>query len=247
MTSAAQPGGSSAVHQLIVEFVGDRRVLSPGDELTFGRAADLVLDHNPNLHRVLGRFSWASDLWWLTNVGSAIPVTLADEHGASSLKVAPGASVSITFDEARLTFDAGVAAYELRLQQLGGPSIQPVADSRTAPDAEATNMPASLPLTDEQRLLLVALAEHELRDLPSGRGMGTNRQIAARLGWTVTKFNRKLDRLCRRFAGAGVAGLVGDSSTLARDRRLRLVEHALHAGVISRADLPLLDRATSHQ
>jgi hypothetical protein len=37
-----------------------------------------------------------------------------------------------------------------------------------------------------------------------------------------------------------VSGLRGSSDALAKDRRLRLVDHALHAGVVSVADLELL-------
>ena len=73
--------GSAA--QLVVEFVGDERVLDPDEELTFGRAADLVIDENRYLHRVLGRFSYAKGTWWLTNVGSAIPLTVSDVAGPS--------------------------------------------------------------------------------------------------------------------------------------------------------------------
>ena len=62
-------------------------------------------------------------------------------------------------------------------------------------------------------------------------------------GWTITKFNRKLDGLCRKYAAAGVGGLRGSSDLLARDRRVRLVDHVVHAGVISAADLALLDAA----
>ncbi len=41
---------------LIVDFVGQVRTLAPGESLSFGRAADLVVDDaNRNLHRVVGR------------------------------------------------------------------------------------------------------------------------------------------------------------------------------------------------
>ena len=66
-----------------------------------------------------------------------------------------------------------------------------------------TTTASSLPLTDEQRLLLVALAEPRLRDVPGSEQMPTNRQIAHMFGWTITKFNRKLDGLCIKYAAAG--------------------------------------------
>jgi hypothetical protein len=88
----------------------------------------------------------------------------------------------------------------------------------------------------------VALCEPRLRG-DTANELGTNRQIASRLGWTITKFNRKLDWLCQKYAAAGVSGLRGSSDLLARDRRLRLVEHALDAGVVTARDLALLPPA----
>ena len=77
----------------------------------------------------------------------------------------------------------------------------------------------------------------------SSNELPTNRQIAARLGWTITKYNRKLDWLCQKYASAGVSGLRGSSDLLARDRRVRLVEHALDTGVVTAADLSRLPGA----
>ena len=99
-------------------------------------------------------------------------------------------------------------------------------------------------MSPEQRLLLVALAEAQLRDPSAALDLPTNRQIAHRLGWKITKYNRKLDGLCVKFAAAGVSGLRGSSDALARDRRLRLVDHAVNAGVVTPDDLALLPDPT---
>ena len=230
-------------HDLVVEFVGDERALSPGDELTFGRAADLVVDENPYLHRVLGRFSWRDGMWWLANTGSSIALRLSDATSPSFVKVAPGVRVPVTFESSRLAFEAGASNYELRVELLTefGP-----ADERPdegAPDAEATTSASDLPLNDEQRLLLVALAAPALRDAGAEPELPTNREVAATLGWTITTFNRKLDGLCRKYSAAGVSGLRGSSDLLARDRRLRLVEHVVTSGVVGPDDRALLDGA----
>src|SRR4029078_11088803 len=63
-----------------------------------------------------------------------------------------------------------------------------------------------LMLTDEQRLLLLALAEGTLRDPHQREDLPTNRAVARRLGWSITKFIRKLDNLCDRFTRLGVGG-----------------------------------------
>ena len=236
--------------RLAVEFLGEQRLLSPGEELTFGRAADLVVDENRYLHRVLGRFSSAAGWWWLTNLGSSIPVTISDAKSPSFTKLAPGATTVISFDSASVSFEAGGATYELLVDVLRDESVD-AADADEDDDdeqdtgwsAEVTTTASSLPMSSEQRLLLVALAEAQLRDPSAVLDLPTNRQIAAGLGWTITKYNRKLDGLCVKFAAHGVSGLRGSTDALARDRRLRLVDHALHAGVVTPADLPLLDAA----
>lgn len=233
-------------HDLVVEFAGDERVLNPGAELTFGRSADLVIDENRYLHRLIGRFTWANGMWWLVNTGSSIALRLADASGPSYAKVAPGATVPLAYESAVLTFEAGGRPYELRLELLvDNPLLELDAgrgDTVGSPDLEATTTAGSLPLNDEQRLLLVALCESRLDDSPSHE-LPTNRQIASRLGWTITKYNRKLDWLCQKYAAAGVSGLRGSSDLLARDRRVRLVEHALDSGVVTAADLSLLPGA----
>ena len=53
----------------------------------------------------------------------------------------------------------------------------------------------------------------------------------------MTKFNRKLDGLCAKYSKAGVAGLHGSSDRLAKDRRTRLAEHVVEAGIVTLDDL----------
>jgi len=232
--------------ELIVSFVGDERVLAPGEELTFGRSGDLVIDENRYLHRVLGRFTFANGLWWLVNVGSSIPLTVSDTSGPSFARVSPGSSMALSFESSLVAFEAGNRNYELAVDVVDGGFDDALLDSDSNDDPpegwsdEVTTTASSLPMSAEQRLLLIALAEGRLRDPGSNVEMPTNRQIAHRLGWTITKYNRKLDGLCSKFAAAGVSGLRGSSDALAKDRRLRLVEHALHAGTVSAADLALL-------
>ena len=69
----------------------------------------------------------------------------------------------------------------------------------------------------------------------------TNRAAATRLGLRMPQFNRGLDRLCTKLTRQGVTGLGGDSANLAVDRRERLVEWAVTNGVVTVADLPMLD------
>ena len=246
MSTARVAGTDARGSELIVNFVGDERVLAPGDELTFGRSGDLVIDENRYLHRVLGRFTFASGMWWLVNTGSSIPLTVSDTSGPSFARVSPGSSVALSFESSLVAFEAGNRNYELAVDVVDGGLDDALIDA-DGPDEqselwsdEVTTTASSLPMSAEQRVLLVALAEGRLRDPGATVEMPTNRQIAHRLGWTITKYNRKLDGLCTKFAAAGVSGLRGSSDALAKDRRLRLVDHALHAGTVSFADLDLL-------
>ena len=83
-----------------------------------------------------------------------------------------------------------------------------------------------------------------LRRGPGGKGqIPSSNQAAERLGWTLTKFNRKLDNVCEKLARIGVSGLVGASGQSASSRRVRLVEYAVATRLITDADLVLLDDA----
>jgi hypothetical protein len=64
---------------------------------------------------------------------------------------------------------------------------------------------------------------------------------AQRLGWSLTRFNRKLDNVCDKLDRQGVPGLRGGVAASATNRRVRLVEYAVASRLITRDDLPLLD------
>jgi hypothetical protein len=230
---------------LRVDFCGELTVVEPGDELTFGRSADLHIDANRHLHRVLGRFWSRGDAWWLTNEGRTITIQIADADSRSSVLLAPGSEIALSFPNSILRFRAGVTDYELIVQvpDRGASADEDTDDDLLSGDDEEmgdTIALGDLMLTDEQRLLLLALAEPTLRDPHTTEDLPTNRAVARRLGWSITKFNRKLDNLCNRFSKLGVGGLRGSVDQLATDRRRRLVEHAIESGLIDRTQLDRL-------
>ncbi len=225
--------------QLVLEFIDETHIIDRDGELTFGRQGDVVIDDNKYLHRILGRIVYRDGTWWLGNVGTAIAMQVADGDGQSYTRLAPGASVPIAFPWTKVTFEAGGASYELDIRIEGSvPDLE--LDGLDREFSEATETAVSIALSDDQRLLLTALAESRLR--PTGDdALPTNRQVASRFDWTITKFNRKLDSLCRKFSRAGVRGLQGTSDGVARDRRQRLVDYVLDAGIIGVDDLTRLD------
>ncbi len=232
-----------------VDFCGEIRQVDVGRSLTFGRAADLVIDDNQFLHRRVGQLEHRSGLWWLDNIGTRIPLSVKDLTSRSQVTLAPGRSLAISFPSAAVQFSAGRSNYELEISvplPLDRPMLRLVGDDEAAStatdgDGETISL-ANVPLTVDQKLLIVALAEPTLRSGEADVETPSNRAAAHRLGWTITRFNRKLDNVCDRLTRAGVSGVRGQAGDLASDRRVRLVEHAVSSGLVTSDDLALLDR-----
>lgn len=233
-------------HRLTVDLAGEIVELMPptldGDgplQTTFGRVADIEVDTNRYLHRRVGAFRWRRGGWWLHNLGSAIVLEVADLASASRVSVAPGAAVPLSFARSIVRFQAGPSTYELLLNQsvLTAPT-DTWADDDDDEDDEPTVTSSSVPLNTEQRLLLAGLAQRRLRDPGAPvSSLATNREVTEHLGWTKTKFDRKLDNLCVKFANRGVPGLVGGQGSTAALRRERLIDHVLVVGLIGPDDL----------
>ena len=97
-------------HDLVVEFAGERHLVS--DRLTFGRSGDIELDTNRHLHRLVGEFARRDGVWWLTNLGTRVFVTLVAEDG-SRADLAPGASHALTSEHGSVRIAVGTARYQL--------------------------------------------------------------------------------------------------------------------------------------
>jgi hypothetical protein len=235
--------------ELTVDYVGERLVVGAGGSLTFGRAADLVVDaDNLYLHRIVGRFVGLGALWWIENHGQHIELDVESDTGVRAhlpARTSVGPHVGdaprapLVGSRSSIRFTAGGTRYELDayhggapLPELGAPPVE----------GRETSQFGRVDLTAEERILLAALAEPVLRD-QAGAGpdrLPTNREVAARLGWSLTKFNRKLDYLCVRLAKVGVRGLQGGRGAEATNRRWRLVEHAVSARLVTAEDLTAL-------
>lgn len=225
--------------RLTVEFAGDFHHVFPDDgACTVGREGTVAIDDNPFLHRHFLRLSRAEGMWWLANVGTRLTATVTDGGGRVQAWLAPGARLPLVFHATSVIFTAGPTTYELTLY-VDAPKFQEVVP--TSGDVGAATIGA-VHLTRAQRLLVLVLAEPMLRR--EGAGMSeipTSAKAAERLGWTVTRFNRKLDNVCEKLARVGVPGLRGGKGGYATNRRMRLVEHAIAARLVTRSDLPLLD------
>lgn len=223
---------------LAVEFCGEWHRLRPGATFEVGRDADLCVDDNPYLHRRFLRLEAEGDLWWLANVGTRLSATVCDTSGGVQSWLPPGARLPIVFPLTAVIFTAGPTTYEFFVH-LANPSYQVT----SAPDTPvgATTVGA-VSWTLSQRQLILALAEPLLRREGSGLSeIPSSAEAARRLGWALTRFNRKLDNVCDKLDRIGVSGLRGGPGAHATNRRARLVEYAVSSRLVTAADLPLLD------
>ena len=222
-----------------VVFSGEVHIVEPGGIFTIGRDADLSVDTNHFLHRAFLQLSCSGGMWWLANVGSRLSATVSSASGAVQSWLSPGARLPLVFDDSTVVFSAGPTTYEVSLHLESAPYGVSARVHESA-SGEETILPVSF--TASQKRLIVALAEPMLRregvsvsELPSSAA------AAERLGWSISKFNRKLDFVCEKLDRFGVPGLRGGPGRLATNRRARLVEYAVSSQLIGRMDLPLLE------
>ena len=229
---------AGAADALTVEFAGEEFSVAPEAVFTVGREGDLAIDDNLFLHRTFLTIQHVEGIWLLSNVGSRLSATVTDSGGRVQAWLAPGARLPLVFASTSVIFSAGPTTYELTIHA-AEPTFH---DTQRPADDDGLSTIGEVPLTHSQRVMILALAEPVLRR--EGTGMSelpTSAQAAERLGWTLTRFNRKLDNVCDKLDRIGVPGMRGGVRSYATNRRVRLVEHAMAARLVTREDLPLLD------
>ena len=221
-----------------VFFCGEEYVVESGCQFTVGREADLSLDDNPYLHRRFLQIEWTDGLWWIHNIGTRIVATVVDGSGMMQAWLGPGARLPLVFDPVVVVFSAGATTYEFDIEVPGATFMR----GGIHEDANGETTVGEVRLTPTQFLLVLALAEPWLLQVGSGSAdVPRSTQAAQRLGWSLTKFNRKLDIVADKLDRLGVGGLRGGRGSHAMHRRARLVEFAVFSKLVSRADLYLLD------
>jgi len=222
---------------VVVEYCGEWFQVSAGQEFTIGRQADLALDDNPFLHRELLSVRHEGGFWVLSNIGKRLPVTVTDGAARFQAWLPPGARLPLVFGRVSAVLSAGPTTYEISI------FVAEPLFSETHPSRLVNKSPiVNVTLTTSQKVVILALAEAMLLSEEGTIGdIPTSAAAARRLGWTVTRFNRKLDNVCEKLDRAGVTGLRGGARSYATNRRVRLVEYAIAASLVTRADLSLLD------
>lgn len=227
---------------LRIEFCGEWFESTPDRPFVVGREGDLVIDDNPYLHRRFLVLSEEGGLWWMVNEGGLLSATVSDASGGVQAWLPPGARLPIVFPRLTVMFSAGSTTYDFTIHS----PASPYSTSGLLADRDGTTTIGVVPLTSSQRLMVLALAERVLRQDSPGRGrIPSSSEAAARLGWPLTTFNRKLDNVCEKLDRVGVQGLRGGREKLATERRQRLVEYAVASRLVSVDDLSLLPPAPS--
>ena len=225
---------------IAVEFLDESYVVDDDEVFRFGRDGDLVLDDaNPYMHRTVGTIARTGSVWVIQNVGRTTELTITTSSGKRS-EVPSGGTEALLDDTIDVQFSSGPSTYGFRIRMVEPPEL-PEPPEPTAQQTATTDF-GVVSLNAEQRAMLAAFAEPRLRE---GAGTRTpvppNAAVAARLGWSGKKLDRKLDYLCRRLTERGVRGLRGQIGDEAVDRRQRLVDHVVLAGLVTAVDLELLD------
>lgn len=222
-------------------FCGEEFPAVSGRQLTIGRSGDVEIDDNPYLHRSFLVVVQEGGLWWLSNVGSTLTATVADDRGRFQAWLGPGARIPLALNRILVWFTAGPTTYDFEII-VDDPAFVSVMPDPATQDHSGETTVGRVSFTADQKLLMVALCESFLsRSYPGTSQIPSSAVAAARIGWTVTKFNRKLDNVCQKLADAGTRGLHGGIGRLASNRKARLVEHALSTRLVTVQDLLLLD------
>jgi len=209
-----------------------------------GREGDLPMGDNPYLHRRFLEVSYEHGFWWLTNIGQTMSATVFDPSSCLQAWLRPGGRIPLVFGRVDVLFTAGPLSYSVAVVDddpiwHDNPDTDPL--SRNAGLLSSTTV-GSCTWTAAQRLAIVALAEPMLmRDSMQGVAhIPSNSDAARRIGWTVKRFEKKIDNICAKLDELGVEGVRGGLQSHASARRSRLVEWAVSTGLVSSADLVLL-------
>lgn len=225
---------------LQLDFAGEIFQIEQDKVFTIGRMGDLAISDNPFLHRKFLTLSFADGLWWVSNVGDRVAAQLSDADQLTRTVLSPGARVPLVFGSMLLTFSAGNTGYELELD-LATPLYRPALVSTGQESGDTTV--GGIEFTESQLLAILVLAEPVLRRVGTGSWqIPTAVEAARRLGWTQTRFNRKLDNVCDKLDRIGVKGLHGGPGKEAKNRRANLVDYAVSSRLVIPEQLPMLEQ-----
>jgi hypothetical protein len=217
-----------------------RWLLRPGRRLTFGRAGcEIPFGSDPpdtEISRHAGTLSESEGAVVVASTGRH-PLLLLDDDGAAQRTIAPGQALSAYWVRFRIVaLGRHGARYEIEVLHNR---------VRRASAGEDT-IHRQVRLTPTERKLLAALCEERLRSNRPTAPFATYRQIAERVSRDDNYVRNRLAAVRTTLSSLGVPGLQQDEGPSGRrlpDYVNRLGEWALAAGIVTPADLVLLDES----
>lgn len=220
---------------VVITFAGERRELTPGDILTFGRAESCTLcldDTDLGISRLAGSVEHDAGTWWLLNRSAVRPLDLIDEIGIRTVlppgrRVAIAGAVTVVVEGSALRHAIGVAS---NVPDAFGASMGTTSDVRPTATGEVL-------INAADRLALVALFGGYLEPFPRyDPHPRSYADAAARLGLPRTTLVKRVEYLRTRLSNAGMPNLLGENALQ------HLAEWALTTGMLKREDLDLVPR-----
>ena len=159
--------------KVTVVFCGEEYSVSPETGLTIGRNGDVEVDDNPYLHRTFLVVSFENGFWWLSNTGSTLTATVADEQGLFQAWLNPGAKIPLAMKKLIVWFTAGPTTYDFEIHVASPAFTSVTADAPDDGDREGDDEIGAatvgrVSFTPDQKLLVVALCEPFLRRREAG-------------------------------------------------------------------------------
>lgn len=189
--------------------------------LSFGRAAELEIDDNPHLHRVMGEFVRQGDVWWIVNHGSRLFLTVVGADG-SRTELPPGGQLAVADAHGSVLITVGQARYELGYRQ---PHLPDTAPALALP-ATGNRTHTFTDLTAREVDFLVSFAKPVL-DGTNGP-MPSYAEVAASWGVSPSTLDNTLRNLKRKLQHDRLIGDVKIET---------MVQAAVKHSLVTRADL----------
>jgi hypothetical protein len=198
---------------LIVMYEERTWRVSPGEQLTFGRAPEcsaVLPAADRGVSRKAGSFQHHDNWWWLHNDSTASMLTVLGDRGFRA-DLPPGLQVPLQQWHAKVSLLGTLGHYTLRLRLPGLDDVpDPEHQAPVTGEQAATSTRYRIPLNDDDRLVLAARFEAYLARRHAGDPVPRSaRDAGERIGWPAHTVAKRCENLRNRYARIGVPGLRG--------------------------------------
>lgn len=219
--------------EVVITFAEERRELTPGEVLTFGRAesCSLCLDAaDVGISRLAGSVEHEAGTWWVLNRSSVRPLDIVDEIGIRTV-LPPGRRLAAT-GAMTVVVEGSALRHAIEVTTATPPGFGASADGSSDVRPTAT---ADVVVNPADRLALAALFAGYLEPFPRyDPHPRSYADAASRLGIPRSTLVKRVEYLRTRLSNAGVPNLLGENALQ------HLAEWALSTRILTRDDLELL-------